>query len=175
MFRKLSCLFAGAAVVMTGCASVSESISNRMPAREVAKALTQPRNVNATEAPDVQALSKASLPAGKCGMLLWTLNEREPVLVFQAVEGEGAEMMIEGADTRLSLTSQSGESRYGITSSQQYTSIDPDTDLVSVNVDASFGLGFEGGVYVGNGLITLTNRQGWERLLPVAGLTGCRA
>ncbi|MCI5048479.1 MAG: hypothetical protein MRY59_13345 [Aquisalinus sp.] len=107
-------------------------------------------------------------------MLLWTLDAREPVLVFRAIEGQGAEMIIEGRSTQLALVSQSGESRYGITSTQQYTTFDSAADISSINVDTSFGLAFENGVYVENGVITLTNNQGWERLLPVAGLTGCR-
>ncbi|MCI5043569.1 MAG: hypothetical protein MRY72_02635 [Aquisalinus sp.] len=174
MFKKSICLSLAAVLTTVGCSSVSEGISNRLPTRDNSEPRIQSRSVNATEAPDVQALPVTSLPPGQCGMLLWTLDEREPVLVFRAIEGQGAEMIIEGQSTQLNLTSQSGESRYGITSTQQYTALAANADINSINVDAFFGLAFENGVYVENGLITLTNNQGWERLLPVAGLTGCR-
>ncbi len=128
-----------------------------------------------TEAPDIQALDQNNIPAGKCGMLLWTLEAGNPVMIFRAVQNEGAEMIIENVPTQLTLVRQAGESRYGIASEQEYQTIATGAEFVTAGINTTFGLSFEGGVYVEKGSITLANELGWEHILPVAGLAGCRS
>ena len=173
MLRKLAIPLFLPALLLCACNSF-------LPAdrSEISRKQTQVRQAQTsqqTEAPDLSALSDNKLPYGKCGMLLWTLNANNPVLVFRAVRGEGAEMVIDGEPARLVLVRQAGESRFGITSEQTYRSPEGLETTVNATVNADFGLTFEGGVYVENGVITLRNEAGWERVLPVAGLAGCRS
>ncbi len=81
-------------------------------------------SANATEAPDVAAIKSQNLPAGKCGMLLWAVRAGKPIVIFKAVQGEGAEMVIDGRSELLELVSQSGEARFGMTSDQEYTLVE---------------------------------------------------
>lgn len=162
---------AGMMLVLAGCASVPGLTGGR---ESVAPA-PGPVVRAVTEAPDVAPLQGASIPAGKCGMLLWTLTAGEPELVFRAIRDEGAEMNVDGETGPLSLVRQSGDSRFGLASTQEYVAPRADGDLLQASVNISFGLAFEGGVYVDNGTIALVNAAGWERLLPVAGITGCRS
>lgn len=127
------------------------------------------------DAPRITALSERNLEAGQCGMLLWTLDDGEPVMIFRNVSGKSAEMVIDGEKQKLDLVEETGERRFGVSARQQYT-IEPDTPGETlVRVDATFGLPFDGGVYIEEGVISLRNFFGWERVTPVAGLAGCRA
>ncbi len=127
------------------------------------------------DAPKITALKNRNLASGQCGMLLWTLSAGSPILVFRNVEGQAAEMIVDGKVTRLELVEAKGERRYGV-SAKQVFSIDAGTPgEMRVMIDASFGIPFEGGTYVEEGVITLRNFFGWERMTPVAGLVGCRA
>jgi hypothetical protein len=46
---------------------------------------------------------------------------------------------------------------------------------MEVSVDARFSVGFDGGVYLERGLITVEAADGWRTVIPSAGLAGCRA
>jgi len=127
------------------------------------------------DAPKIAELKNKNLDPGQCGMLLWTLDKGEPVMVFRNVEGRRAEMIIDDAPARLELVEETGERRYGIAADQTYTLEAGTPGETRVKVSASFGTPFEGGVYVEQGVITLRNFFGWERVTPVAGLAGCRA
>lgn len=127
------------------------------------------------DAPRIAELKKRNLEPGQCGMLLWTLSAGEPALVFRNVEGKAAEMIIDGKTARLVLASATGEQRYGISAKQEYTLDEGTPGETRVKIAATFGIPFEGGVYVEEGVITLRNFFGWERVTPVAGLAGCRA
>lgn len=127
------------------------------------------------DAPKIAELRNKNLEPGQCGMLLWTLNKGEPVMVFRNVDGRRAEMVIDGTPARLDLVEEKGERRYGISTEQTYTMEAETPGETRVKVTASFGTPFEGGVYVEQGVITLRNFFGWERVTPVAGLAGCRA
>lgn len=127
------------------------------------------------DAPQITELKNRNLAPGQCGMLLWTASGGSPILVFRNLDGQSAEMIIDGETTRMDLVEASGAKRYGVSTNQLFT-IEPGTPgETRVSVEASFGIPFEGGNYVEEGIITLRNFFGWERVTPVAGLVGCRA
>lgn len=121
------------------------------------------------EAPSIDSLPEDGLPDGECGLLLWTVEDQKPVLIFREVVGETAGMMLDGAPATLSLRSASGDSRYGVSSTQEFTS-----GQISISVTIDFGRNFDGGAYVEHGRISVHGPNGWERAAPVAGLVGCR-
>lgn len=124
-----------------------------------------------TLAPEISPLAVSNLPAGKCGMLLWTLDAGKPVMIFRMVVREDAEMIINEVPTRLALASESGNQVFGVARELEYTG---QAGMV-VRVSVNFGQNFDGGTYLEKGLISLTNSEGWERVNPVAGLAGCRS
>lgn len=168
MFR--ACLVLPILSVVAACASNPDAATQTAaPAAPAAK--YQVKN----DAPRIAELRNKNLEPGQCGMLLWTLEKGEPIMVFRNVAGRQAEMIIDGAPARLDLVEEEGERRYGVSSEQAYTLEAGTPGETRVKVSARFGTPFEGGVYVEQGVITLRNFFGWERVTPVAGLAGCRA
>lgn len=126
-----------------------------------------------TEAPEALPLQGGvgQLPAGRCGLLLWTVSSGKPALIFRHITGDDATMIVDGKETSLTQVSASGERRQGIAQSQGYLA---GLSGLSVEIDTQFGTSFPGGTYVDRGTIRLRNKEGWERVTPVAGIAGCR-
>ena len=127
----------------------------------------------AVEIPRLSQLNTESLPEGQCGMLLWTMNAGQPVLVFRTIAGGQAEVMLDGKKQKFLPLAQKGDIRFGIGSRQSYRSVmGGNSQTIEINVE--YGASFGGGVYVEEGVLRLITAQGWERVIPVAGLSGCR-
>ncbi len=116
------------------------------------------------------ALSDAALPAGKCGMILWTLDANSPARILRYVSGETAVIAVNGTPVTLSLAETSGGSNYGVFERQVFVG----GAGYDANVEIHFGLGFDGGAYLERGLITVRSSSGWEIVAPAAGIAGCR-
>ncbi|WP_411818293.1 hypothetical protein [Hyphococcus sp. DH-69] len=117
------------------------------------------------------ALDDAALPEKACGMVLWTLEGNRPEAIFRYVSGKEAEVNIGGTLVKLSRMDYSGASGYGVYESQLFQS----TDGVAVEVNAKFGLGFNGGSYLEQGVVKITDSHGWSLVSPTAGIAGCRS
>ncbi len=118
----------------------------------------------------LQPLSDAALPASECGMILWTLEGSRPAAVFRFVSGKVAQINIAGKPLNLTRTEFDGASGYGVSERQVFES----GDGVSVEVTARFGLSFDGGAYLEQGLIKVRDAGGWSMVAPTAGIAGCR-
>ncbi len=115
-------------------------------------------------------LDEAALPAGKCGMILWTLDANAPTRILRYVSGETAIIAVNGAPVTLSLAETSGGSNYGVFERQVFVG----GAGYDASVDIHFGLGFDGGAYLERGLVTVRSASGWEIVAPAAGIAGCR-
>lgn len=115
-------------------------------------------------------LTDASLPAGACGMVLWTLDAQRPVPVFRFVAGKGGEIVVNGAAVNLTRVTADGASSYGVFEEQGFLA----DDGLRVEVGVRFSLGFDGGSYLERGLIKVVSSDGWSTVAPSAGLAGCR-
>ena len=115
-------------------------------------------------------LNEAALPPGKCGMILWTLDANAPTRILRYISGETAQIAVNGVPVTLSLAETAGGSNFGVFERQVFiggTGYD-------ATVDVNFGLGFDGGVYLERGLVTVRSASGWEIVAPTAGIAGCR-
>lgn len=148
-----------AAAALCGCASVS-------PAKK-AKAAPQPADGAIVLGP----LTASNVPAGQCGMILWSLDENRPTPVFRYISGKTAEVVIGGALVELTSAETDGASAFGVFEHQTFSS----ASGLSVAVDVRFSLGFDGGVYLERGLIVVDSPDGWRTVAPSAGLAGCRS
>lgn len=117
------------------------------------------------------ALNDAALPAGKCGMILWTLDSNAPIRVLRYVSGETAVIAVNGAPVTLSLAETAGGGNFGVFERQVFVG----GAGYDASVDVNFGLGFDGGVYLERGLVTVRSATGWEIVAPTAGIAGCRS
>lgn len=114
-------------------------------------------------------IPQGSLPKGKCGLILWTLDQREPMPVLRQISGEGAEISLGGRAIALTLVSTEGQSAFGVAEMTKFSG-----GGVSAVVKVRFGLGFEGGVYLERGVVTIERADGWSVVAPAAGVAGCR-
>lgn len=172
--RKISALAAGlAAGILSGC------VSNSRPPDQIGRqpSASFPVRVNAeTEAPDLGALGTAyAMPRGRCGMILYTAASGRSVPVFRSLDDATGVMEIDGELVSLDLVASRGEMRAGQGARQTYHARSRAAGEVVIDVDAVWGTPFPGGTYVERGLVTLTAGDGWRRVLPVAGIAGCKA
>ena len=116
------------------------------------------------------AISESALPAGACGMVLWTLDDEQPRPIMRYIIGKGAVVGLNGGPATLRIVDARGPSRYGVSERQTFAS----ESGLTLTVEMRFGLGFEGGTYVERGLIAVEDPQGWRTVAPAAGLAGCR-
>ena len=117
------------------------------------------------------ALENAGLNPGECGMILWTLDENRPAPIFRYVVGRTAEISLNGTPVRLMPVEAAGEAAFGVHESLAFEA----ADGMTARVEARFGLGFDGGVYLERGLVRVDAPDGWRAVAPAAGIAGCRA
>lgn len=131
-----------------------------------------------SEAPDPGVLTSADIPKGRCGMILWTRSGASTVPIFRSVDDGQASMVIDGAPVTLTLTGRGGESRLGIPAVQRFAGTLPATNEdggpVEVTVRAVWGLPFPAGAYVQDAALTVQGADGWSRVVPTAGIAGCK-
>ncbi|NNU17102.1 hypothetical protein HK107_12295 [Parvularcula sp. ZS-1/3] len=161
-----SALFLAGAVTLAACASAPSTGAN--------KATSAPPRIE-TEAPDPDPLRAASIPSGRCGMILWTKSGSRTLPIFRSLDNLQATMQIEGDEVSLDLQEEAGELRLGMRSEQLYAVADEARAGSSVETKLTWGQTFPGGSYISGGTITLTGADGWQRILPVAGIAGCKA
>ncbi len=169
MIRKGSSFgLAAAFVALAGCATPSQKSDgpSRLP-RPIPMATN-------TEAPDLGVLGPYGVPQGRCGMILYTLAGATPVPIFRSTDDGNALMDIEGTLTQLTLVGRAGETRMAIPGSQYFQGNLSTGMGVQVAAVTQWGNSFRGGAYVQQGTITLTAADGWSRVVPVAGIAGCR-
>ncbi len=118
----------------------------------------------------LSAIGKAQIPAGECGMLLWTLDEDRPQPIFQFISGGKADIMHYGSPEKITLVRASGPGGFGVRQNQEFHTADGSVMKVSV----SFGRSFDGGSYLKQGLITVDSPAGTRSVIPAVGIAGCR-
>ncbi|MEM9420977.1 MAG: hypothetical protein AAF986_00480 [Pseudomonadota bacterium] len=169
----LSGVQACAVIALAGCVATS-------PTSQSSKG-TEPRvhgpapMATNTEAPDLGVLGPYGIPQGRCGMILYTLAGATPVPIFRSTDDGNALMDIEGAVTQIVLVGRKGETRMAIPSGQYFQGTLTSGGGVQVAAETQWGKEFRGGAYVERGTLTVTASDGWSRVVPVAGIAGCRA
>lgn len=119
----------------------------------------------------LQALEPQQLAPGVCGMFLWARTPGEPVFIFTAMERE-ARVRVDGRLRTLPRTTADGASRHGHFETQTFSD-----GRLSIRVSTAFdearrmvdGLGIE------RATIQVTDREGWETIIPAGGLLACGA
>ncbi len=116
-------------------------------------------------------ISEPVLETGRCGMLLWTLENDRPSAVFKFTDNKGGVLSVNGEQYPLTRTDVAGEQAFGVAERQRFTD---EARFFDVTVAVQIGLGFDHGAYLERGLITLVTPEGWRSVTPVAGIAGCR-
>ncbi|MEL6359787.1 MAG: hypothetical protein AAFR21_01780 [Pseudomonadota bacterium] len=125
---------------------------------------------SASEGIILSGIDQSALPKGKCGMILWTVDEARPKSIFRFISGDDAEVGLNGSLVQLPLIEASGANSYGVSEWQAFVS----DRGVRIDVKVKFGIGFEGGSYLQEGIISVEDPTGWRTVAPAAGIAGCR-
>ena len=152
-------------LVCSGCQTLQVKNTKAAPVASEVSSVDVANNYILTRLPE------SELPDGKCGMILWTLEENLPAPVFQYLSGDSGRISLNGKTIKLFRQTANGATAFGV--SEQQSFLNEAGDL-KVSVDTRIGLGFDGGAYLERGLIALENNDGWRTVTPVAGITGCR-
>lgn len=132
------------------------------------------RTVN-TEAPDPSPLANSAIPSGQCGMILWSQIGSRTVPIFQSVGITQARMTLENEPVDLLLAHQTGMLRLGMGNRQEFITEATNTGAAGAKLRFEWGQPFPGGSYVQRGTLTVSGADGWERVMPVAGIAGCKS
>lgn len=131
--------------------------------------------LTSTEAPDPSPLDGYGIPSGRCGMILWTTTGGRVVPIFRSVDTTSASMRLDGEKVPLTLVSQDGPVQLGMRSQQKFIAQEYEKLGIEVDADVTWGQTFPSGIYVNSGTVVVRGADGWSRILPVAGIAGCKA
>lgn len=115
-------------------------------------------------------LPAQALRASRCGLFLWTRTVDRKLVFFAESGDETSRMMIDGRQQYIPRVKAEGDNVLGQNAEQGYAWRDLRVD-VSVQFERRAGLGR--GAIVPRGSLKVSNRDGWEYLMPVGGLVAC--
>ncbi len=120
----------------------------------------------------IETLPPQTLADGECGLFLWTRVGNDRLLaVFQRSTDSAILMQLKGKTVRLERDQADGRSFLGIQEHQIVKNLDVTAELTfsgdSVEAIAQ-------GLQVKRASLRLTDRDGWDVAMPVAGLIACQ-
>lgn len=118
----------------------------------------------------IGTLPPQSLNVGECGLFLWARTADRKLVLFSKAQDQSALMQINEQTRRLAQTDQRGQAVFGLNT---YQTFEADPLTVTVNFFAEAREGLTSGAIVPEGTMRLQTKDGWEIVLPVAGLIGC--
>lgn len=134
------------------------------------------RSVNKTEGPDLGSIRQFGIPSGRCGMILYTSRGSRAEPIFRSLDDGSGLMEVDGELRALTLIGRGGDTRQNVPSAQYFDGEATSSGLaLRVVVQTSWGRSFPSGSYVQDGTLSVTDANGWSRVIPVAGIAGCKA
>ncbi len=116
-------------------------------------------------------LSQQELAPGECGLFLWRRGSQSRFIFFAKAGQETAAMLFEDIERELMRTGIQGDIFGQFLTRMSYETVPP-----GMRVDLTLEPGeiISGGQKVSAGSITVTDSQGWETILPIAGVRACQ-
>ena len=145
--------------VLAGCASNSSE-----PATEP----VAPR-ASASSAIPASGLGPQQLAPGECGLFLWSKTDSSKFIFFSRATSGQALFKYQDNSLNLQQVSAGGTIFGQFNTEQGYQT----TDGQSVALTFESGARMDGGQRIDNGLITVTDAEGWRTKLPVLGIRAC--
>jgi len=153
VLTKLVCVAAAISIAGT---SLAQSVGNRI-------------SVGAVE---LQGLPAQALAAGRCGLFLWSKTER-PVFILYATESPARALVrIGNREHRLDRKQVSGEAILGHYEKQTFAG-----GRYSFEIDLVYDreARLKDGAVIQKGVLRTRDQKGFETILPVGGMIGCKA
>jgi hypothetical protein len=119
----------------------------------------------------LQALEPQTLEEGQCGLFLWSLGERPQLVLVAYDRPSGALISSGGRERYLSRTAFGGEQSSGHFERQTFSG-----SGLTLSVELSWDptRQVRDGSVVREAQVTLTDRDGWETVVPAGGMSGCQ-
>lgn len=142
-------------LLCSACASGGDAPSERVPEASIGAA----------------GLGTQTLSPGECGLFLWTAGEPRTFVFFSKAGTDKALADIGGETVRMSRVSVDGDIFGQFMTEMRYASEDRTESLV---VLIEPGDEIEQGQRTGTARITHTNADGWDTIVPAAGVRACQ-
>ncbi len=175
--RNILKLLIATTVLTSACTNLNQTPANQptntpVTSNELAK--------NAPKAPttsaDLELFSRiGELPAQPlikkgCALFLWASLPERTLVFYTDTETSNALMNLDSSQTKLTRTNAAGLSYLGIAGEQSFAGPNLEMRLTFI---AEQTKGFSGGAVVKQATLRMRDNEGWEIIMPVAGLIGC--
>jgi|GEM_PF-352034 len=156
----------GAALTIASCTSLPGNQDNQPDSQN------SEISVSESAGSGLSALPPRTLARGECALFVWKTDIGRHFTLF-AANGDKISALISGKEAHLTRISGTGQIRQGQSPEQKFTvSSNPDTivmlTLGSVEV-------IESGTRYKSGVLTITDSDAWEQIIPVVGFSTCQA
>jgi len=157
--------------ILAACSGPGEKArqGDNEPAGLVANAA--PSAVAGEGAIEIGALQPRELAAGQCAMFLWAKQSRARFVFHARSQGE-AVMVLNGKERVFTRTAADGNPAFGQFTKQKFRA---EEWALALTVDVQARKGMVGGAVIPRGALRVRAREGWTRVLPVAGLIACKS
>lgn len=118
---------------------------------------------------ELAGLPAQNLRAGECGLFLWTVSAPRSLVLFTKSGSNTAEASLPAGAQKLTLTRQSGDLFGQFMTRLDYAAAEGG----QVHVELEPGETIEGGQRTRSAQLTVVTRDGWETVVPAAGLAAC--
>jgi len=144
-------------VVLSACASTERT--------------TTPQFGGALSAIPASGLGPQTLAPGECGLFLWSKTDLTKFIFFSRAQ-TGTALYNQGGDAVSLTQTTAGGDIFG-----QFNTVMGYSGAAGTRVDLEYEPGeeLEGGQRIDEGLITVTDAEGWRTKLPVLGVRACQA
>lgn len=120
---------------------------------------------------ELQALKSQKLTPGRCSLFLWSKTERPVFVLFANEDPAQALVKIDGREYRMSRKTTSGEAVFGHFEKQSFVGGKYRFDLdLTYEKDGKV----QDGVIIQRGVLRTRDKAGFETILPVGGMIGCK-
>jgi len=116
-------------------------------------------------------LAPQTLKPGECGLFLWTAREPRTFVFFSKAESEQAQVYVNDAPQQFAIADTEGEIFGEFMTKMAYSAGNGNSTLL---VSLSPGELLEQGQRTKEATLTHTDGEGWETILPVAGVRACQ-
>jgi len=160
---KQAVIFAfGAALTLVGCQSGSNS-----PQDARARMMSMKPAIDSVPS---SGLGPQELDSGECGLFLWSKTDVSKFIFFSKALTETAVFAQGELPITLTQTTAGGDIFGQFNTRMEY--ISDDKRVLSLTLQP--GEILQGGQRLENGLINLTDKEGWQTKLPVLGVRACQ-
>lgn len=161
--KQITFLFGGLLMLVSGCASTPELT----PEQERALLLAQRPAIDSVPS---SGLGPQDLPAGECGLFLWSKTDLSKLIFFsKALSGQA---VFAQSDDPIQLTqTRAGGDIFGQFNTRM-TYLSEDGREIQLSLEP--GEMMNGGQRLQSSLVNLVDAEGWQTVLPVLGVRACQ-